>query len=484
MFNVSSLSIRIPITDIFGSDKKRRKRRQAPSAQFVEDEDQQTTRLVTTTGKTTSSSLSATAAAATAVLSGNNFDASTSAISPATTERTKIGTGLNFGDYDVGLGEVANKIAASTTPASPAGTSPAGKSVLEEDFYNQSPESLSMSTADKQLADEVDLSEVDDDEEYDWNLYNFDYDDEDVYTSGKQTAGNQEDDDELPPEIYCDLVATLEDKCGEYNLLELWKYDEDKIRKLTQQDIIDAVNSVKKSPVFGYPTDFTSYLGNKQYNSTGHVIGAGSIRTVWLATFDPDKVEETEQATGIELDTADPFTMEWELQLIDVLLGMGDELDEEEEGYRLLIHVARSFADITTRAVVFDGIRMVCGYFLMFGYTMFMLGKCNLVEHRSYLALMGLLAVGFGLIISMGITLGLGYPYTPIHGILPFLCLGIGIDDMFVILQCWNNLPDHEKAGRSLPEKMAMTMQHAGVAITVTSVTDVFAFGVGSVTVS
>ena len=55
---------------------------------------------------------------------------------------------------------------------------------------------------------------------------------------------------------------------------------------------------------------------------------------------------------------------------------------------------------------------------------------------------------------------------------------------MFVIIQCWNNLPDHEKNGRTLPEKIALTMQHAGVAITVTSVTDVFAFGVGSVTVS
>jgi Niemann-Pick C1 protein len=64
-----------------------------------------------------------------------------------------------------------------------------------------------------------------------------------------------------------------------------------------------------------------------------------------------------------------------------------------------------------------------------------------------------------------------------------FPCTGIGIDDMFVIMQCWNNLPQHEKTGHSLQEKMAMTMQHAGVAISVTSLTDVFAFGVGAVTV-
>ena len=74
--------------------------------------------------------------------------------------------------------------------------------------------------------------------------------------------------------------------------------------------------------------------------------------------------------------------------------------------------------------ILVDGVRMVCGYALMFAYTMFMLGKWNMVEHRSYLAMMGILAVGFGLIISLGITMFFGFPYTPIHGILPFLALG------------------------------------------------------------
>ena len=34
----------------------------------------------------------------------------------------------------------------------------------------------------------------------------------------------------------------------------------------------------------------------------------------------------------------------------------------------------------------------------------------------------------------------LGFLYTPPHKVLPFLFLGFGIDDMFVIVQCWNNL--------------------------------------------
>ena len=65
-----------------------------------------------------------------------------------------------------------------------------------------------------------------------------------------------------------------------------------------------------------------------------------------------------------------------------------------------------------------------------------------------------------------------------------YLFLGIGIDDMFVIVQCWYNLRKDEIFGKTHEEKIGITMKHAGVAITVTSVTDVFAFGVGSITVS
>jgi biotin transporter BioY len=71
-----------------------------------------------------------------------------------------------------------------------------------------------------------------------------------------------------------------------------------------------------------------------------------------------------------------------------------------------------------------DTIRMASGYLVMFVYAMFMLGKINKVEHRTYLALAGILACFFGLIISMGLTMAIGYYYTTIHGILPFMALG------------------------------------------------------------
>lgn len=61
--------------------------------------------------------------------------------------------------------------------------------------------------------------------------------------------------------------------------------------------------------------------------------------------------------------------------------------------------------------------------------------------------------------------------------------LGLGVDDMFVIIEAWNNLSPSEKQ-KDLAEKVAMTMKHAGVSITVTSVTDFVAFAIGATTVS
>jgi Niemann-Pick C1 protein len=79
---------------------------------------------------------------------------------------------------------------------------------------------------------------------------------------------------------------------------------------------------------------------------------------------------------------------------------------------------------VTSSAVEVDSLRMMCGYLIMFGYTMFMLGKFNMVEQRAYLALAGIFAVGIGIMVSLGLTMVVGLYFTTIHGMLPFLALG------------------------------------------------------------
>lgn len=55
---------------------------------------------------------------------------------------------------------------------------------------------------------------------------------------------------------------------------------------------------------------------------------------------------------------------------------------------------------------------------------------------------------------------------------------------MFVIVQSLDNLGPKERQPNNIPQNIGQTMKHAGVAITVTSITDIVVFAVGSSTVS
>lgn len=88
-------------------------------------------------------------------------------------------------------------------------------------------------------------------EDYDFENedYEIDFVEKDEIDDSKGGDGNgdgESDDpqDSLSPEIYCDLVSTLDQKCMENSLLEIWRYSESRIQRLTQNDILYAVNQV------------------------------------------------------------------------------------------------------------------------------------------------------------------------------------------------------------------------------------------------
>lgn len=54
---------------------------------------------------------------------------------------------------------------------------------------------------------------------------------------------------------------------------------------------------------------------------------------------------------------------------------------------------------------------------------------------------------------------------------------------MFVIIAAWKNLTPEEQE-HPLPVRIGLMLKHAGVAVTVTSITDFVAFGIGATTVS
>ena len=94
---------------------------------------------------------------------------------------------------------------------------------------------------------------------------------------------------------------------------------------------------------------------------------------------------------------------------------------------------------------------------------------------RVVSAMLGLCCVGLSIVSGYGISFLLGFKFSRMHGVLPFLILGLGVDDMFVIVNTIDQTPDHLTA----KERLRRGLMHAGPYITITSVTDGVSFFIG-----
>ena len=110
-------------------------------------------------------------------------------------------------------------------------------------------------------------------------------------------------------------------------------------------------------------------------------------------------------------------------------------------------------------------------------YSLFVLGSCSPVHMRVLSAVFGLCCVGLSIGSGYGLAFVAGYKFSDMHAVLPFLILGLGVDDMFVIVNTIDQTPDHLSA----KERFRVGLTHAGPSITITSITDGLSFFIGSI---
>ncbi len=123
----------------------------------------------------------------------------------------------------------------------------------------------------------------------------------------------------------------------------MWKYDSSRIDRLTRQEVIDAFNTVTKSPVLGYPTDFRDMLGDIERNATGHVVGAKFVRLAWATQWDPNEKIVVNPLIGLDHNIADRFTMEWESLLQERMEEMRQAYEDDDMGYTMFYFTSRRY---------------------------------------------------------------------------------------------------------------------------------------------
>ena len=94
---------------------------------------------------------------------------------------------------------------------------------------------------------------------------------------------------------------------------------------------------------------------------------------------------------------------------------------------------------------------------------------------RLVVSLMGLLSVGLAYASGFGLCYLLGGETAGVHNLMPFLLIGIGVDDMFVIC----NALDQTDLNDSPKDRIVNCLKHAGPSITITSLTNTLAFAFG-----
>ena len=223
--------------------------------------------------------------------------------------------------------------------------------------------------------------------------------------------------DDISQANYCALVSSLEEKCIQTSLLEIWSYKEHLVDTVTREEILTAVNLLARSPWYGYDVDYASLLGGITRNSSGHIIGAKTAQMIWVVEV-PEEGRVISAHSGVELEFADPTTLAWESEMIETALGFSSDKME------VVVNAARSLGDASTQSIFSDAALLGGGYTIMFIYTILMLGRLNTLELRLMLAGAGIVSIGMGFVIGIGLSSLLGYPVTPVHALLPFLCLG------------------------------------------------------------
>lgn len=280
-------------------------------------------------------------------------------------------------------------------------------------------------------------------------------------------------------DFYCDFLEDFQFVCLQNNILDLWKNDLDELKNLTKHDIVSKLNNVKVNPTTGHPLDFTKLLGGTERDDSGDIVTAKSVILTWYTQVNMSEVDlnEVGNLVGTEEWVSVPLS-QWENKFLEYMTS----LSENSPNIKYFYEAGRSFADVSGEAMFHEMGKLFIGILLMFFYVQFGLSRCNWLEIKLTLGSVGLLCVGLAYISAVSWCSIMGISFGPVHSSLPFLLMGLGIDDMFVMNACWHNLSP-EESKKSLPVKVGLMLKHAGVSIVITSFTDIVALLIGAITI-
>jgi len=259
------------------------------------------------------------------------------------------------------------------------------------------------------------------------------------------------------------LMARSKEFCIAINPLELFNFNEENFVNVTGK-----LTEAFTSPGFMMSNGRPSFLnmpkmfgGISKNKSTNEFVSAQALKLTYFL----EEPESGENSDRVEA---------WEELFIKTLSSLQDDLTS----VTLYISAERSLDDAISASSSSDIRWFSLTFTLMLQFSSVMVGKLcrNPLTGHSLLALGGTLAVGLGILAGFSLSMMIQTPFVRIVGVLPFLVIGIGLDDMFIIV---DHL-DRQERHLNVPVTVRQVMSGTGVTITMTTLTDLVAFAVST----
>ncbi|EDW89794.1 patched domain-containing protein 3 isoform X1 [Drosophila yakuba] len=253
---------------------------------------------------------------------------------------------------------------------------------------------------------------------------------------------------------YKDNCARWENECFENDILNL-----DALMDDIEAGQLNLTFPFMFNPVTWDAHLFPVFFGGTKLTEDNYVISVPAIQLVYFVTADTKR----QDAKGAE----------WEETFLRVVG------NAENSGQFKHISVSY-FASRTLDHELEKNTKTVVPYFsstfLMMG--LFSIITCMMgdaVRSKPFLGLMGNVSAIMATLAAFGLAMYCGIEFIGINLAAPFLMIGIGIDDTFVMLAGWRRT----KSKMPVAERMGLMMSEAAVSITITSVTDFISFLIG-----
>jgi hypothetical protein len=153
-------------------------------------------------------------------------------------------------------------------------------------------------------------------------------------------------------------------------------------------------------------------------------------------------------------------------------------------GFRLDFCYVRAFDKEISRSVTGD-IPLVVAAFVVIGAVVIETQRFRRAPHVSFATLTawGMCAVGLSVFAGYGAVMWAGVPFTSLAQVGPFIFLGVGVDDVIVLLDSFRLARVTLRDGGDVRSRAEFAAERAGVSVAITSATNFLAFALGSMTV-